>query len=76
MLHAVGYWRPTLAAFPEAPASINTPKMQELRKTDPAQYDKIAAESRKAIGRLHARVRASTTRKRSRRSTSSAPTTT
>ena len=48
MLHALGYWRPTLAAFPEAPASTNTPKMQELRKTDPAQYDKIAAESRKA----------------------------
>ena len=48
MLHAVGYWRTTMATFPEAPASINTPKMQELRKTDPTQYDKIAAESRKA----------------------------
>src|SRR5471030_3259673 len=48
MLHGVGYWRPTMAAFPEAPASINTPTMQELRKTDQAQYDKIAAESRKA----------------------------
>jgi len=48
MLHAVGYWRTTMATFPEAPASINTPKMQELRKTDPAQYDKVAAESRKA----------------------------
>ena len=48
MLHGAGYWRPTLAAFPEAPASINTPTMQELRKTDQAQYDKIAAESRKA----------------------------
>jgi uncharacterized Ntn-hydrolase superfamily protein len=48
MLHASGYWRPSLAAFPEAPASINTPKMQELRKTDPAQYEKVAAELRKA----------------------------
>ena len=48
MLHAVGYWRPSLAAFPDAPPSTNTPKMQELRKTDPAQYDKIIAESRKA----------------------------
>lgn len=48
MLHAVGYWRPALAAFPETPSSINTPKLQELRKTDPAQYEKIAAESRKA----------------------------
>ena len=48
MLHAVGYWRPALAAFPEAPPSTNTPKMVELRKTDQAQYDKLIAESRKA----------------------------
>jgi uncharacterized Ntn-hydrolase superfamily protein len=48
MLHGLGYWRPALAAFPEAPAAINTPKLQEMRKSDPAQYDKIAAESRKA----------------------------
>ncbi len=48
MLHGAGYWRKALAAFPEAPASINTPKMQELRKTDQAQYDRIAAETRKA----------------------------
>jgi len=47
MLHAVGYWRPSLAAFPDAPPSTNTPKMQELRKTDPAQYDKAIAESRR-----------------------------
>src|SRR5437764_8681794 len=46
MLHAVGYWRPLLASFPEAPASINTPKMQELQRTDRAQYDKLAAEAR------------------------------
>lgn len=48
MLHALGYWRPSLAAFPEAPPSTNTPQMQELRKTDPAQYDKLIAESRRA----------------------------
>jgi uncharacterized Ntn-hydrolase superfamily protein len=48
MLHTTGYWRPTLAAFPEPPASINTPKMQDLRKTDPAQYEKLAALSRQA----------------------------
>jgi uncharacterized Ntn-hydrolase superfamily protein len=46
MLHAVGYWRPTLAAFPDPPASINTPRMQELQKTDRPQYDKLAAEMR------------------------------
>jgi uncharacterized Ntn-hydrolase superfamily protein len=48
MLHALGYWRSTLAAFPEAPPSANTPKMQELRKTNPAEYDKLMAESRRA----------------------------
>jgi uncharacterized Ntn-hydrolase superfamily protein len=48
MLHGVGYWRPSLAAFPDAPASINTPRMLELRKSDPTQYEKIAAESREA----------------------------
>jgi uncharacterized Ntn-hydrolase superfamily protein len=46
MLHALGYWRPSLAKFPEAPPSTNTPKMQELRKTNPAEYDKRMAESR------------------------------
>jgi uncharacterized Ntn-hydrolase superfamily protein len=48
MLHALGYWRPTLAVFPDAPASTNTAKMQALRKSDPAQFDKIAAETRQA----------------------------
>jgi uncharacterized Ntn-hydrolase superfamily protein len=48
MLHGAGYWRPTLAAFPDPPPSINTPKMLDLRKSDPAQYEKIAADSRKA----------------------------
>src|SRR5262249_12912405 len=32
----------------EPPASINTPKMQELRRTNQAEYDRIAAESRRA----------------------------
>ena len=35
-------------AFPEAPPSINTPQMQELRRTNPAEYDKRAADSRTA----------------------------
>src|SRR5438132_1217168 len=46
MLHALGYFRPSLAAFPDPPPSINTPKMQELQKTDRAQYDRIVAEAR------------------------------
>jgi len=48
MLHGVGAWRPQLAAFPEPPASTNTPRMQELRKTNQAEYDKIVAANRTA----------------------------
>src|SRR4051812_28493886 len=48
MLHGVGYWRPSLAAFPDPPPSTNTAKMRELQKSDPAQYEKLTAESRAA----------------------------
>ncbi len=48
MLHTLGFWRPALAAFPDPPPPTNTPKMQELRKTDLAQYDKLVAASRRA----------------------------
>jgi len=48
MLHGLGYWHPSLAAFPDPPPSINTPAMQELRRTNPAEYEKRAADSRKA----------------------------
>lgn len=48
MLHALGYWRPSLASFPDAPPTITTPKMRELQKTNPEQYDKLLAESRRA----------------------------
>jgi len=47
MLHALGYWRPTLAAFPEAPPSTNTTTLRELQKSDPPQYEKAIAESRR-----------------------------
>ena len=47
MLHALGYWRPTLTAFPEEPPSANNEKMRELQKTDKAQYEKLMAESRR-----------------------------
>ena len=47
MLHALGYWRPTLAAFPEPPPSTTTSKMRELQKTDRKQYQKLIAESRR-----------------------------
>jgi hypothetical protein len=43
----VGYWRPTLAAFPEPP-TVNTQHNQQLRKTDPAAFEKIQAEERRA----------------------------
>ena len=48
MLHALGYWRPSLAAFPDAPPNANSPKMQELRKTNPAAYEKALAEAKQA----------------------------
>ena len=48
MLHGIGYWRVSLAAFPDPPPSINTPQMQELRRTSPAEYDKRAADLRQA----------------------------
>src|SRR4051812_41086724 len=46
MLHAVGYWRPSLAVFPDPPPSINTPKMLELQRTNRAEYDRIAGDTR------------------------------
>lgn len=46
MLHALGYWRPSLAAFPDAPPNANSPKMQELRKSNPAAYEKAIAEAK------------------------------
>ena len=47
-LHALGYWRPSLATFPDAPPSTNTEQMRRLRQTDQKQYDAIVAASRKA----------------------------
>jgi uncharacterized Ntn-hydrolase superfamily protein len=48
MLHALGYWRPALTAFPEAPpGGGNNQKLAELRKTDPAAADKLQAETRR-----------------------------
>ncbi len=48
MLHALGYWRATLGSFPEAPPTVNSPKMQELRKSNPAEYEKAAAQAKQA----------------------------
>jgi uncharacterized Ntn-hydrolase superfamily protein len=45
MLHAVGAWRPSLAAFPEPP---NAREMQELRRANPAQADALQTEARTA----------------------------
>jgi uncharacterized Ntn-hydrolase superfamily protein len=49
MLHALGYWRPSLAAFPAAPPPTNTPRMAELQKANRPQYDKLMEEARAAI---------------------------
>lgn len=48
LLHALGYWRPALATFPERPASTGTAAMQALRRSDPARFDAQAAETRRA----------------------------
>jgi len=48
MLHAIGYWRPALTSFPDAPPNANSPKMQELRKQDPVAYEKAIAAARQA----------------------------
>ncbi len=48
MLHALGYWRPSLAAFPATPVIPNTREMQDLRRGNPAQFDKLQAEGRRA----------------------------
>ncbi|MCC6988431.1 MAG: DUF1028 domain-containing protein [Acidobacteria bacterium] len=48
MLQAAVYWRPSLAAFPDAPKAPNAREMQELRKTNPAQADKLQTDSRAA----------------------------
>jgi uncharacterized Ntn-hydrolase superfamily protein len=48
MLHALGYWRPSLQPFPEPPPSTITAQMRDLQKRDPAQYERQAAESRRA----------------------------
>jgi uncharacterized Ntn-hydrolase superfamily protein len=47
MLHALGYWRPALAAFPAAPPAMGNQKLAELRKTDPAAADKLQADARR-----------------------------
>ena len=73
MLHALGYWRPALTAFPAPPAVPNTREMQELRRTNPAQSDKLQAAGRRLPPTSLATTR-STTPRRSQRSTSSVPT--
>ena len=47
-LHTLGYWRPSLTAFPEPPASANTEQLRQLREKNRAEYDRVTAENRKA----------------------------
>ena len=49
MLHALGYWRPSLAVFPETPVVPNSRALQDLRRTDPAKFDEMQAAAWKAI---------------------------
>ena len=45
MLHALGYWRPSLTSFPEPPA-VNALRNQQLRQSDPAAFEKAQAAQR------------------------------
>lgn len=47
MLHALGYWRPTLAQFPEAPV-MNAQANQALRQSNPAAFEQAQTEARRA----------------------------
>ena len=47
MLHALGYWRPSLASFPTPPPAVSNQKIAELRKTDAAAADKLQADARR-----------------------------
>ena len=49
LLHALGYWRPALAAFPDTPVVPNSPMLQDLRRTDPARFEEIQSAAWKAI---------------------------
>ena len=60
MLHALGYWRPTLTTFPNAPSGTSNQKLAELRKTDPAAADKLQAESRRFSRNTRGSMRCST----------------
>jgi uncharacterized Ntn-hydrolase superfamily protein len=47
MLHALGYWRPTLTPFPEAPV-MNAQANQALRQSNPAAFEQAQTEARRA----------------------------
>jgi len=47
MLHALGFWRPTLAQFPEAPV-MNAQANQALRQSNPAAFEQAQTEARRA----------------------------
>jgi uncharacterized Ntn-hydrolase superfamily protein len=47
MLHALGYWRPSLARFPETPVAMNNQKIAALRAEQGPAADKMLAEYRR-----------------------------
>ena len=47
MLHALGYWRPPLARFPEAPV-VSPQANQALRQSNPAAFEQAQTEARRA----------------------------
>lgn len=49
MLHALGYWRPSLAKFPDPPANGNTPELQEQRRNYTRDYATFDDETIAAV---------------------------
>ena len=47
MLHALGYWRPSLATFPEPPVVLNNRKIEALRAEQGPAAEKALAEFRR-----------------------------
>lgn len=48
LLNALGYWRPSLSAIPEAPV-MNSARLAGLRVSNPAAYQKELADAKQAL---------------------------
>jgi uncharacterized Ntn-hydrolase superfamily protein len=49
LLHTLGYWRPSLPAFPETPRMPDSRVMQDLHRSDPAKFMEMQNAAWKAV---------------------------